>query len=162
VKKSNKPIPTQANETFTVDQNRLMLLTGGRQRLDALIGLIDGAKTSLRLLYYIYADDDAGRAVRDALARALERGVTVALIVDGFGSSASPEFFASIEAEAPISAVSCPISGVATCCATTRNSSSPTMRSRSSAASTSRMIISTTKTAGAISACTSPGPRRHA
>jgi cardiolipin synthase len=99
VKKSNKPIPTQANETFTVDQNRLMLLTGGRQRLDALIGLIDGAKTSLRLLYYIYADDDAGRAVRDALARALERGVTVALIVDGFGSSASPEFFASIEAK---------------------------------------------------------------
>ncbi len=88
-----------ADHPFTVDGNRLTLLTGGIERLDALIDLIDRAKSSLRLLYYIYADDDAGRAVRDALARALRRGVTVALIVDGFGSSASPEFFAGIKAD---------------------------------------------------------------
>ena len=82
---------------FTIDGNRLTLLSGGRERLDALIALIDGAKSSLRLLYYIYADDEAGRTVRDALDRALKRGVTVAMILDGFGSSAPPDFFASLE-----------------------------------------------------------------
>jgi cardiolipin synthase len=78
---------------FMVDGNRLTLLIEGHERLDALIGLIDGARHSLRLLYYIYTDDETGRLVRAAMDRALDRGVKVALIVDGFGSSASPEFF---------------------------------------------------------------------
>ena len=72
--------------TFTVDGNRLTLLVSGRQRLDALLALIDGAERTLRLLYYIYADDDTGRQVNDALIRAAGRGVSVALIVDGFGA----------------------------------------------------------------------------
>lgn len=96
MEKSTKPI---ASRTFIVEDNRLHLLTGGKERLEALIALIDGAKTSLRLLYYIYAADEAGQTVRDALDRALKRGVTVALIVDGFGSSAPPEFFARLHAE---------------------------------------------------------------
>jgi cardiolipin synthase len=95
VEKSTKPIEPR---TFTVEGNHLDLLTGGKDRLEALIALIDGAESSLRLLYYIYAADEAGREVRDALDRALKRGVTIALIVDGFGSSASPEFFAGIRA----------------------------------------------------------------
>jgi cardiolipin synthase len=82
---------------FTVDRNRLTLLAGGQERLDALIALIDGAKHSLRLLYYMYADDDAGRAVRAGLERALERGVTIALIIDGFGSTTPADFFAGLE-----------------------------------------------------------------
>lgn len=96
MEKSTKPI---ARRTFTVEGNRLHLLTEGKDRLEALIALIDGAKSSLRLLYYIYAADEAGQKVRDALGRALKRGVTVALIVDGFGSSAPPEFFADIRAD---------------------------------------------------------------
>jgi cardiolipin synthase len=78
---------------FTVEGDRLTLLIEGHERLDALIGLIDGARHSLRLLYYIYTDDETGRLVRAAMERALDRGVQVALIVDGFGSSARPEFF---------------------------------------------------------------------
>jgi cardiolipin synthase len=88
-----------ADKVFTVDRNRLTLLTGGKERLETLIGLIDEARASLRLLYYLYANDESGRTVRDALERALRRGVSVSLIVDGFGSSASSEFFASIQAE---------------------------------------------------------------
>ena len=72
--------------TFTVEGNRLLLLVTGRARLDALIALIDGAQRSLRLLYYIYADDDTGAQVNAALIRAAARGVSVALIVDGFGA----------------------------------------------------------------------------
>lgn len=71
---------------ITVAGNRLTLLVSGPERLEQLIALIDGARASLRLLYYIYSDDDAGRRVRDALDRACARGVKVALIVDGFGS----------------------------------------------------------------------------
>src|SRR3954463_8527128 len=80
-----------------VGGNRLTLLPDGPQRLDALIGLIDGARTSLRLLYYIWCEDDAGTRVRDALVRAAERGVEVALLVDGFGASdAREDFFAPL------------------------------------------------------------------
>jgi cardiolipin synthase len=81
-------------EPLTVEGNRLTLLTEGPERLEALIGLIDGAERSLRLLYYIWSDDGAGRSVRDALLRALERGVAVSLLVDGFGASnATAAFF---------------------------------------------------------------------
>ena len=72
--------------TFTVDANRLTMLDTGPRRLDALIALIDAARESLRLIYYTYADDDAGARVHAALIEARRRGVPVALIVDGFGS----------------------------------------------------------------------------
>ena len=50
------------------------------------MALIDGAKTSLRLLYYIYSADSSGDRVRDGLLRAVDRGVKVSLLIDGFGS----------------------------------------------------------------------------
>ncbi len=78
---------------LTVDDNRLTLLTEGPDRLTALLALIDGAHSSLRLLYYIYRDDRSGGMVRDALDRALDRGISVALLVDGFGYAAPDHFF---------------------------------------------------------------------
>ncbi len=74
---------------YDVDGNRLALLIEGPERLEALVELLDGAKTSLKLLYYVYADDEAGQRVHNALLAAADRGVEVALIVDGFGSDAS-------------------------------------------------------------------------
>ena len=82
-----------ASDAFMVAGNQLALLTEGPQRLRTLIDLIDGARSSLRLLYYTYANDKAGLSVRAALHAALERGVRVALIVDDFGSTASADFF---------------------------------------------------------------------
>jgi len=80
-----------------VDGNRLTLLPDGPQRLEALIALIDEARTSLRLLYYIWCEDESGTRVRDALVRAAERGVEVALLVDGFGAAdAKEDFFAPL------------------------------------------------------------------
>jgi len=73
--------------------NRLTLLEDGPERLEALIALIDGARESLRILYYMWDDDKSGRQVRDALVAAMRRGVTVALLVDGFGTSARDGFF---------------------------------------------------------------------
>jgi cardiolipin synthase A/B len=75
-------------DTHLVDGNRLTVLASGTARLESLIALIDGARASLRLLYYIFADDAAGRRVRDSIVDAAHRGVAVTLIVDGFGSQA--------------------------------------------------------------------------
>ena len=88
------PCMAQA-ETFTceVAGNRLTLLADGGERLDALLALIDGARHSLRILYYIFLEDATGRRVRDALIAAAGRGVAVALLVDGFGSTRSAPFF---------------------------------------------------------------------
>src|SRR5687768_5098547 len=83
---------------FEVAGNRLTLLPEGRLALDALIALIDGARNSLRLLYYIYSEDSVGIRLRTALLAAAARGVRVSLIVDGFGSSAKTAFFAPLEA----------------------------------------------------------------
>jgi cardiolipin synthase len=82
--------------------NRLTVLTDGPDRLEGLIALIDGAKESLRILYYIWLNDETGRRVRDALVAAAERGVKVSMLLDGFGSSdADAEFFTPLsEAEA--------------------------------------------------------------
>ena len=90
---SQAPVCT-AIAPVDVAGNRLTLLPDGPPRLDALIAAIDGAEQSLRILYYIWDDDEAGRRVRDALLRAAERGVEVSLLVDGFGSAnASALFF---------------------------------------------------------------------
>ncbi len=62
------------------------MLDTGPRRLEALLALIDGAVATLRVIYYIYVDDNAGQKVRAALIRAAERGVATALIVDGLGS----------------------------------------------------------------------------
>jgi len=80
---------------FEVDGHRLTPLVEGPERLRTLLALIDGAKESLRLLFYIYAADTSGRRVADALAAAAARGVSVRLIVDGFGSeeASSEDFF---------------------------------------------------------------------
>jgi cardiolipin synthase len=82
--------------SMLVDGNRLTLLTEGPDRLATLLGLIDGATRSVRLLYYIYRDDQSGNLVRVAIEKALDRGVAVSLIVDGFGAYTPDQYFTSL------------------------------------------------------------------
>ncbi|MEM8697312.1 MAG: phosphatidylserine/phosphatidylglycerophosphate/cardiolipin synthase family protein [Pseudomonadota bacterium] len=77
--------------------HRFTLMPDGPARLDALVALIDSARESIKLLYYIFAQDAAATRVRDALVAAHARGVKVALLVDGFGSAkAGDAFFAPL------------------------------------------------------------------
>ncbi|MEO6249022.1 MAG: phosphatidylserine/phosphatidylglycerophosphate/cardiolipin synthase family protein [Sphingomicrobium sp.] len=87
------PLPDPDHCSLTVDGNRLTLLTEGPARLAALLALIDEAATSLRVLYYIFMGDEDGARVRDALLRAVDRGVAVSLLIDGFGSSKTPDTY---------------------------------------------------------------------
>lgn len=86
--------------TFTVDGNRLTLLDTGARRLAALIDLIEHAERSLRIIFYIYSDDESGRWVRDALAVAAARGVAVSVVIDAYGSEGASDdpFFAPLTA----------------------------------------------------------------
>jgi cardiolipin synthase len=83
---------------FTAEAQGLSLrfLPGGKDRLEALLGMIDGAQSSLRLAFYIFATDRSATRVRDALTAAARRGVDVRLIVDGFGALADEKFFAPL------------------------------------------------------------------
>ena len=86
-----------ASRTVTVDGNRLVVLTDGPDRLEAILDLIGNARSSVRLLYYMFAGDGSGRRVRDALLAARQRGVEVSVLIDDFGSSGNPEnFFARL------------------------------------------------------------------
>ena len=83
---------------FTVEAQGLSLAfyPGGRERLEALLELIRGAQTGLKIVFYIFATDESGVRVRDALVATARRGVDVRVIVDGFGAVAGEEFFASL------------------------------------------------------------------
>ncbi|MDT9599660.1 phospholipase D-like domain-containing protein [Sphingosinicella rhizophila] len=88
----------ETGETVSIDvgADRLTLLADGPARLDALIDLIEGASTSLRVLYYIFQDDASSTRVRDALIAAAKRGVRVSMLVDGFGSTSDRDFLAPL------------------------------------------------------------------
>ena len=87
-------LPDSEISPIDVAGNCLTLLPDGPKRLEALIALIDGAQESLRILYYIWLNDETGRRVRDSLVAAAKRGVKVSMLLDGFGASAAtPAFF---------------------------------------------------------------------
>src|SRR4029450_8717099 len=85
--------PPASDNAVDVEGNRLTLLTEGPDRLAALLALIDGAQESVRLLYYRYRDDGAGELVYAAMRRAIDRGVKVSLLVDGFGAHVPEDYF---------------------------------------------------------------------
>jgi cardiolipin synthase len=76
--------------------NRLELIESGLERFNLLLELIAGASTSIRMLMYMFNPDKDGDAVRDALSEAARRGVKVKLLIDGFGSAATPDFFTQL------------------------------------------------------------------
>ena len=56
-------IEEEARRPVEVAGNRLTLLAEGADRLEAVLGLIEGARESLRILYYMFKDDVSGRRV---------------------------------------------------------------------------------------------------
>lgn len=68
-----------------VPGNRLTLLRCGEEYFPALMAAIDAAERSVHLETYIFAADRTGYALAAALSRASRRGVSVRLLVDGFG-----------------------------------------------------------------------------
>jgi cardiolipin synthase len=65
------------------------LLRGGDALFPAMLAAIASARESVWLATYIFNDDEEAELVAQALARAVQRGAEVRVVVDGFGSKAS-------------------------------------------------------------------------
>lgn len=70
--------------------NRITLLRNGAEYFPALEAAFDQARELIHLETYIYRDDESGRRIALALARAARRGVKTHLLIDGFGSRPLP------------------------------------------------------------------------
>lgn len=66
--------------------NEVTLLHCGAEYFPALLAAIDGARDEIYLETYIFALDHTGNEVKDALARAAARGVSVNVITDWLGT----------------------------------------------------------------------------
>jgi cardiolipin synthase A/B len=69
-----------------LDGNRVTPLTSGKETYDAMLAAIEGAQQSVALQTYIFDNDACGERFVDALARAVERGVTVRVLIDDVGA----------------------------------------------------------------------------
>ena len=75
----------------------ITVLPDGDDRRKALLELVSRAESSLKVAFYIFADDGIGKALRDALCEACERGVKVTLIIDDFGASVDEAFLTPLK-----------------------------------------------------------------
>jgi cardiolipin synthase len=65
--------------------NRVQVLVDGNTAYDALGAAIDGARHHVHAQYYLIRNDATGAWFRDRLVAAAKRGVTVRLLLDGYG-----------------------------------------------------------------------------
>lgn len=79
------------NSRHQVAGNQLTLLQNGAAYFPQLCADIDAARRSIYLETYIFAADETGRMVADALQRAAARGVAARVLLDGFGSAELPQ-----------------------------------------------------------------------
>jgi cardiolipin synthase len=63
------------------------------ESMEAMLGAIRAAKDSVRLEMYIFAPSPIGERFRDALVDAAQRGVTVRVLLDSWGSITLPDRF---------------------------------------------------------------------
>lgn len=84
------------------DGNQIKLLRNGAEYFPALMSAILAAKRVVHLQTYIYALDETGRCVGDALMKAARSGVEVNLLLDGFGSKDLPKPFINTMIEAGV------------------------------------------------------------
>ncbi len=76
---------------FQVGPDSLSLLQNGTEFFPSLCADIDAAQHSVHLETYIFAPDETGRLVSQALQHAARRQVAVRLLIDGFGSYDLPD-----------------------------------------------------------------------
>lgn len=74
------------------------LLLDPREGYLAKIMMIRNAKTTIDLSYYIFRNDDTGKAILHELRLAIRRGVKVRILVDSSGSISKAPFYDDIKA----------------------------------------------------------------
>lgn len=74
------------SESLRVGEHTVRLLCRGEEYFPRLIEAVNTATRSVYLETYIYGSDTSGRMVMHALIQAAQRGVSVHLLLDGFGA----------------------------------------------------------------------------
>ena len=69
-----------------LDGNSVTLISDTNHVIARLIADIEQAKEHVHMLFFIFQNDDTGRAVADALKQAAQRGVKCRLLLDAVGS----------------------------------------------------------------------------
>ena len=78
--------------------NKAKLVRGGQDYFRQLLLLIEQARETIHLQTYIYASDETGKTIGNALIAAAKRNVQVYLIADGYASrEMSPAFIRQLE-----------------------------------------------------------------
>jgi len=81
-------LPSRARETyaFSTEGNAVNLLEDGKSAFAAILSDLKAARECVHLQVYIFKYDSTGKRVCDELIACAKRGVTVRLLLDGFGS----------------------------------------------------------------------------
>ncbi len=72
--------------TSFINGNEIQLLRSGAEYFPALLTAIESSTQEIYLQSYIYKEDATGIQIGDALKNAARRGVSVNILLDGFGS----------------------------------------------------------------------------
>jgi len=76
----------RTNKMHYTRGNHITLLRNGSEYFPSLLLAIKNAKHEIFLQFYIYAIDNVGLQIGNALKQAVQRNVSVNLLIDGFGS----------------------------------------------------------------------------
>lgn len=85
--------PTSQPADVEIVHNRARVYTYGQDVYDDMIAAIDAATDRICFETFIWKSDDTGQAVKDALIRAADRGVTVRVVWDVFANLVVPRSF---------------------------------------------------------------------
>ena len=79
------------------EHNNVRLVKGGSEFFSLIEQMINEAQACIHLQFYIFDEDKTGKAIKEKLMHAVERGVQVYLVLDGYASRGiSDEFIQEI------------------------------------------------------------------
>ena len=90
-KSRNRWLSPSASGSDFLPGNQVTLFQSGAAYFPALEAAVDRARKDIYLQTYIFQDDATGRRIAEALRRAVQRGVRVFLLIDGYGSKDLPK-----------------------------------------------------------------------
>ncbi|HYJ37968.1 MAG TPA: phosphatidylserine/phosphatidylglycerophosphate/cardiolipin synthase family protein [Chitinophagaceae bacterium] len=80
--------------TYT-EHNKAELVKGGKDFFNLMHQLIGKAEACVHLQFYIFDDDETGREVKETLVQAVNRGIKVYMVLDGYASRGITNDFVS-------------------------------------------------------------------
>lgn len=73
-------------EAYYTQNNRINILTDGRDKFEMLLRDLDNAVESINIMYFIVKNDEVGKRLIEMLTKKAGQGLSVRLLVDSMGS----------------------------------------------------------------------------